>query len=74
MGLKSYMLVRVALDVGEDSWFGEKLGTREAPPDDWDKRIDVPGKRIAEALPDDGGGRADGTKKRIRGIWKVWGR
>lgn len=26
MGLKSYMLVRVAMDVGEDVWFGEKLG------------------------------------------------
>lgn len=25
IGLKSYMLVRVALDVGEDEWFGEKL-------------------------------------------------
>lgn len=29
MGLKSYMLVRVALDVGEDTWFGERLGMPE---------------------------------------------
>ena len=25
VGLKSYMLVRVAMDVGEEEWFGEKL-------------------------------------------------
>ncbi len=29
MGLKSYMLVRVALDVGEDRWFGDELGMPE---------------------------------------------
>ncbi|HBA47474.1 MAG TPA: hypothetical protein DCZ91_06680, partial [Lachnospiraceae bacterium] len=29
VGLKSYMLVRVALDVGEDTWFGERLGMPE---------------------------------------------
>lgn len=90
VGLKSYMLVRVALDVGEDSWFGEKLGmpdegrgrTAETAPESGpeaqedcpDRQKSCPGSRMREAPPDDGDGRAGGPKKRIRGIWKVWGR
>lgn len=30
VGLKAYMLVRVAVDVGKEEWFGRKLGGREA--------------------------------------------
>lgn len=55
VGLKSYMLVRVALDVNEDEWFGVKLGQPEA--EAWDEAAEV-------RKPDDSGRKRGFLKRR----------
>lgn len=84
VGLKSYMLVRVALDVGEDTWFGEKLGMPEeescgsaaqvSPELSTEAQAGRRGSRMRKVRPDDRDKRIDGSERREKGIRKVWGR